>query len=101
MSEYPDDIFAEPSGIDLETLANLGPLAPMAGVWEGTRGVDVALSYARSEPEAPACPKCGEPMRLRSARTGPRTGGRFWGCMSAGSRRRTSARLKRRRRLPN
>jgi len=42
MSEYPDDIFAEPSGIDLETLANLGPLAPMAGVWEGTRGVDVA-----------------------------------------------------------
>jgi restriction system protein len=35
---------------------------------------------ARADPEAPACPKCGEPMRLRSARKGPRAGGKFWGC---------------------
>jgi four helix bundle suffix protein len=35
---------------------------------------------ARAEPEAPACPKCGGPMRLRSARKGPRSGGKFWGC---------------------
>lgn len=35
---------------------------------------------ARVEPESPACPKCGEPMRLRSARKGPRAGGKFWGC---------------------
>lgn len=34
----------------------------------------------RVEPESPACPKCGEPMRLRSARKGPRAGGKFWGC---------------------
>ena len=35
---------------------------------------------ARVEPDAPTCPKCGEPMRLRSARKGPRAGGKFWGC---------------------
>ena len=35
------DIYTEPSPIDVNTLANLGPLAPMAGVWQGTRGLDV------------------------------------------------------------
>lgn len=33
------DIFTEPDG-DPDTLANLGPLGPMAGVWEGVRGSD-------------------------------------------------------------
>jgi len=36
---YGDDIYAEPDG-DPDTLANLGPLAPMAGVWQGTGGSD-------------------------------------------------------------
>ena len=36
---YGDDIFNEPDG-DPDTLANLGPLAPLAGVWEGRVGVD-------------------------------------------------------------
>ncbi len=35
---------------------------------------------ARCDPEAPSCPKCGEPMRQRSARKGPRAGKKFWGC---------------------
>lgn len=35
---------------------------------------------ARADPEAPPCPKCDEPMRLRSARKGPRAGRKFWGC---------------------
>ncbi|MBP6894127.1 MAG: FABP family protein [Gammaproteobacteria bacterium] len=35
------DIYTEPRDVDLHTLANLGPLGPMAGVWEGTRGLDV------------------------------------------------------------
>jgi hypothetical protein len=35
------DIYTEPSDIDVDTLANLGPLRPLAGVWQGTRGVDV------------------------------------------------------------
>jgi hypothetical protein len=37
-----DDIFTEPEDIDPETLANLGPLRRLAGIWEGERGVDVA-----------------------------------------------------------
>jgi hypothetical protein len=32
---YGSDIYTEPDG-DPDTLANLGPLRPMAGVWEGT-----------------------------------------------------------------
>jgi hypothetical protein len=39
--ELPDDIFTEPEDVDPETLANLGPLARLAGIWEGQRGVDV------------------------------------------------------------
>ena len=41
MSEYPDDIFSEPEDVDHDTLRNLGPLTPMAGIWEGSRGLDV------------------------------------------------------------
>jgi len=41
MNEFPADIYTEPSEIDVDTLKNLGPLAAIAGVWEGTRGLDV------------------------------------------------------------
>jgi hypothetical protein len=36
---YGPDIYTEPDG-DPDTLANLGPMRPMAGVWEGTKGSD-------------------------------------------------------------
>lgn len=39
--ELPDDIFTEPEDVDPETLANLGPLRRLAGIWEGRRGVDI------------------------------------------------------------
>lgn len=39
--ELPDDIFTEPGDVDPETLANLGPLRRLAGIWEGQRGVDI------------------------------------------------------------
>lgn len=42
MGEFPDDIFTEPEDIDPNTLANLGPLTRLAGIWEGTKGIDVA-----------------------------------------------------------
>ena len=42
MPEFPEDIFTEPSEIDPDTLANLGPLRGMAGVWEGVKGLDVS-----------------------------------------------------------
>ncbi len=42
-SRFPADIFTEPEDVDFDTLRNLGPLAPLAGVWEGDRGLDVHL----------------------------------------------------------
>jgi len=36
---YGSDIYSEAAGED-DTLANLGPLRPLAGVWEGAKGVD-------------------------------------------------------------
>lgn len=38
--EYPKDIYTEPDP-DTNTLANLGPLAAMAGIWEGKNGIDI------------------------------------------------------------
>jgi hypothetical protein len=40
LADFPTDIFTEPS-CDPNTLANLGPLTGMAGIWEGERGIDV------------------------------------------------------------
>lgn len=40
MTTFPEDIYTEPTA-DTDTLANLGPLAPMAGIWIGERGMDV------------------------------------------------------------
>ncbi|WP_297511582.1 heme-binding beta-barrel domain-containing protein [uncultured Caulobacter sp.] len=41
MSDFPDDIFTEPEDVDPNTLANLGPLTRLAGIWEGQKGVDL------------------------------------------------------------
>jgi hypothetical protein len=41
MADHYADIFTEPDDIDPDTLANLGPLRPLAGVWEGAKGLDV------------------------------------------------------------
>ena len=40
MDTFPSDIYTEAEP-DVDTLANLGPLTAMAGVWIGERGVDV------------------------------------------------------------
>src|SRR5437763_5890695 len=34
------DIFTEPADVDPDTLKNLGPLRPMAGIWQGRGGKD-------------------------------------------------------------
>jgi hypothetical protein len=41
MRDFPEDIYTEPSNIDVDTLKNLGPLAGMAGIWRGSDGLDV------------------------------------------------------------
>lgn len=40
MTEFSRDIYTEPDH-DVDTLANLGPLRGLAGIWEGSRGLDV------------------------------------------------------------
>ncbi|HYB32042.1 MAG TPA: heme-binding beta-barrel domain-containing protein, partial [Steroidobacteraceae bacterium] len=47
MSPFPDDIFTEQTA-DPDTLANLGPLRRLAGVWESSAGVDI-----NPKPEGP------------------------------------------------
>ncbi|MGC8510598.1 MAG: heme-binding beta-barrel domain-containing protein [Acidimicrobiales bacterium] len=39
LDAYGDDLYDEPEG-SVDTRASLGPLAPMAGLWEGVGGVD-------------------------------------------------------------
>ena len=41
MPIFPEDIFTEPTDVDPDTLANLGPLRRLAGGWEARKGVDV------------------------------------------------------------
>ncbi len=41
MPIFPDDVFTEPSDVDPDTLANLGPLRRLAGTWEARKGVDL------------------------------------------------------------
>jgi hypothetical protein len=41
MSEFPEDIYSEPENVDINSLANLGPLTGLAGIWEGTPSFDV------------------------------------------------------------
>jgi hypothetical protein len=48
VANYPNDIYTEPSDVDVHTLSNLGPLTGMAGIWEGSRSLDVP-----PKPEAP------------------------------------------------
>lgn len=41
MTPFPADIFTEPTDVDPDTLANLGPLRRLAGGWEARKGVDL------------------------------------------------------------
>jgi hypothetical protein len=45
---YGSDLYTEPDG-DPDTLANLGPLAAMAGIWEGTSGADAHPALGGTE----------------------------------------------------
>ena len=45
MTQLPEDIYAEQEGVSADALANMGPLAAMAGIWEGVKGLDVNPYY--------------------------------------------------------
>ena len=41
VNPFPEDIFTEQEDVDPDTLANLGPLRRLAGVWQSAKGIDV------------------------------------------------------------
>jgi hypothetical protein len=47
---YSQDIFTEQSKVDVHTLKHLGPLTGMAGIWQGSRSLDIP-------PKPPAAPE--------------------------------------------
>lgn len=51
MKDYPKDIYTEPEP-DVDTLANLGPLTGMAGIWTSKRGLDVSPKADGPEKQA-------------------------------------------------
>jgi len=52
MTTIPDDVFTEPEDVSPDTLANLGPLRRLAGVWQSDQGVDVSPKAAGPERRA-------------------------------------------------
>lgn len=68
MSDYPSDIYTEPLNVDVHTLNNLGPLTRMAGVWQGTRGLDV-------KPKAEGAKKQAYVERIELQPIDPQTNG--------------------------
>ena len=40
MNIFPEDIYTEPTNVDPDTLANLGPLRRLAGRWQSLSGLD-------------------------------------------------------------
>ncbi len=52
MERYPRDVYTEPANVDPDTLANLGPLRAMAGIWEGAKGIDVHPVASGGEEQA-------------------------------------------------
>jgi hypothetical protein len=67
MSDFPQDIYTEPRA-DVDTLANLGPLRAMAGIWQGTRGLDV-------KPKAEGAKKQAYVERIELQPIDPQTNG--------------------------
>jgi hypothetical protein len=41
MLPIPADIFTEPTNVSPDTLANLGPLSGLAGLWQANKGIDI------------------------------------------------------------
>ena len=76
MNPFPEDIFTEPEDVDHDTLANLGPLRRLAGVWEGRKGIDLnpkaegpeRREYLERIEMQPIDPQANGPQLLRGLR---------------------------------
>lgn len=69
MNPFPEDIFTEPD-VDPDTMANLGPLRRLAGIWESAGGVDLnpkadgpeRREYSERIEMQPIDPQCNGPQ---------------------------------------
>ena len=52
MNPFPEDIFTEQEDVDPDTLANLGPLRRLAGIWQSEKGIDLNPKAAGPERRA-------------------------------------------------
>ncbi len=68
MNRFPEDIYTEPTDIDVDTLGNLGPLRAMAGIWQGQRGLDI-------KPKAEGAKKQAYVERMELQPIDPQTNG--------------------------
>lgn len=50
------------------------------GFTENLYAIRIRARDKAKNANAPTCPECGSPMRLRKAKTGPKAGEQFWGC---------------------
>lgn len=74
---FKEKIFTEDQVRDLVARIESSRLAP----GYSTRKEHVQRLKERSNPEAiRMCPKCGKSMVLRTAKSGPNAGNKFWGC---------------------
>jgi four helix bundle suffix protein len=75
--------------ITLRTMAMLsGQVRHLGEAFQQQGGFRERMYQCRAEardavatPNAPQCPECGKPMRLRKAKTGEHAGEPFWGCL--------------------
>ena len=49
MNPFPEDVFTEQEDVDPDTLANLGPLRRLAGIWQSEKGIDLNPKAAGPE----------------------------------------------------
>jgi len=52
VNPFPEDIFTEQEDVDPDTLANLGPLRRLAGIWQSEKGIDLNPKAAGPERRA-------------------------------------------------
>lgn len=66
----------------VEPLEEESALAASAESGPSNEQVPVPTELQEAKPESKTCPKCGEPMVLRKAKSGANAGQEFWGCSS-------------------
>lgn len=80
----PSAQVTNPSSESTLSTATMGekPIVDSKGPVTGSSSSQISQAKSGSENHTPVCPKCGQPMVLRTAGEGPNKGKRFWGCVN-------------------